>query len=103
MRTSNLAKSPVAETFHHVLKALDIPETPGRPRPRLMDLRHTFAVRALETCPEERDHVGRHILALTTYMGHAKVESTYYYLENTPELMAGIAQCCEAFMYGGGQ
>jgi hypothetical protein len=55
----------VAETFHQVLNALGIPETPGRPRPRLMDLRHTFAVRALETCPEGRDHVGRHILALT--------------------------------------
>ena len=103
LRHGKLSRTAVAETFHHVLKALDIPETPGRPRPRLMDLRHTFAVRALETCPEGRDHVGRPILALTTYMGHAKVESTYYYLENTPELMADIAQCCEAFMSGGGQ
>ena len=66
-----------------------------------MDLRHTFAVRALEACPEGRDHVGRHILALTTYMGHAKVQSTYWYLESTPELMADIAQCAEAFVYGG--
>ena len=46
-------------------------------------------------------HVGRHILALTTYMGHAKVESTYWYFESTPELMADIAQCTEAFVYGG--
>jgi hypothetical protein len=44
----------VVETFHHVLKALGIPETPGRPRPRLMDFRHTFAVRALERCPPRR-------------------------------------------------
>ena len=38
-----------------------------------MDLRHTFAVRALEKSPETRDAVGRHTLALTTYMGHACV------------------------------
>jgi hypothetical protein len=42
-------------------------------------------------------------LALTTYMGHAKVESTFWYLESTPELMADIAQCAAAFVYGGGQ
>jgi integrase len=66
-----------------------------------MDLRHTFAVRALEACPDDRHQVGQHMLALTTYMGHAKVESTYYYLENAPELMADIARCCEAFVYGG--
>jgi integrase/recombinase XerD len=50
-----------------------------------MDLRHTFAVRGLATCPDRRDQVGRHMLALTTYMGHAKVASTYWYLESTPE------------------
>jgi integrase/recombinase XerD len=103
LRGRKLSRTAVVETFHQVLKSLGIPETPGRPRPRLMDLRHTFAVRALETCPEGRDHVGRHILALTTYMGHAKVESTFWYLESTPELMADIAQCTEAFVYGGGQ
>jgi integrase len=66
-----------------------------------MDLRHTFAVRALEACPDDRCQVGQHMLTLTTYMGHAKVESTYYYLEKTPELMIDIAQGCEAFVYGG--
>ena len=40
------------------------------------------------------------MLALTTYMGHAKVESTYWYLENTPELLTDIARCCAVFMYG---
>ena len=34
------------------------------------------------------------MLALTTYMGHAKVASTYWYLESTPELMVDIAQRC---------
>jgi hypothetical protein len=38
-----------------------------------------------------------------TYLGHAKVESTYWYLESTPELLLDIAQRCEAFIAGGDQ
>jgi integrase len=95
-----LSYDVLADTFCNVVKAAGIPEAAGKPRPRLMDLRHTFAVRGLENCPDSRDQVGRHMLALTTYMGHAKVESTYWYLESTPELMSDIARLCEAFIYG---
>ena len=91
----------VAETFHQVLKVAGIPHRPARRRLRLMDLRHTFAVRALEKSPETRDAVGRHTLALTTYMGHACVSDTYWYLETTPQLMTDIATACETFMQGG--
>jgi integrase len=66
-----------------------------------MDLRHTFAVRALEGSPETREAIGRHTLALTTYMGHACVLDTYWYLETTPQLMTDIANACETFMHGG--
>jgi integrase len=90
----------VKQTFYQVLKAAGIPHEPGRRRPRLIDLRHTFAVRSLEQSPETRDHIGRHTLALTTYMGHTTVSSTFWYLERTPQLMVDIAQTCEAFIYG---
>jgi hypothetical protein len=66
-----------------------------------MDLRHSFAVKVLLACPEERDQVGRQMLALTTYLGHAKVDSTYWYLESVPQLMTDIARRCEAFIDGG--
>jgi integrase len=72
-----LSHDVLADTFDTVVKAARICRETGKPRPRLMDLRHTFAVRSLESCPDNRDQVGRHMLALTTYMGHAKVESTY--------------------------
>jgi integrase/recombinase XerD len=68
-----------------------------------MDLRHTLAVRGLATCPDRRAQVGRHRLALTTYIGHAKVASTYGYLESPPELLTDIAQRCEALIAGGGR
>ena len=35
------------------------------------------------------------MLAVTTYVGHTDVASTFWYLEATPELMAGISQSCE--------
>jgi integrase/recombinase XerD len=54
------------QTFHQVLTAAGIPPQPGRRRPRLIDLRPTFAVRVLEAYPESRDAVGRQTLALTT-------------------------------------
>lgn len=99
-RKRQLSRTVVVETFHKVLDAAEIRGRPNRLRLRLMDLRHTFAVRSLEHCPDGRDGVGRHMLALATYMGHARVESTYWYLENTPELLSDIAQAAETFVYG---
>jgi integrase/recombinase XerD len=101
-RGGPLSRTVVTQTFHQVLTAAGIPRTPGLRRPRLIDLRHTFAVRALEASPETREAIGRHTLALTTYMGHTCVASTYWYLETTPQLMTDIARSCEAFLYGGG-
>ena len=100
-RGGKLSHTVVAETFQQVLTVAGIPHRPARRRLRLMDLRHTFAVRALEKSPETRHAVGRHTLALTTYMGHACISDTYWYLETTPQLMTDIATACETFMQGG--
>ena len=50
-RRRPLSYFTVVDTFHRLLESAGIPADPDRPRPRLMDLRHTFASRALETCP----------------------------------------------------
>ncbi len=74
---------------------------PARTRPpRIHDLRHTFATRALETCATQREAVGSHFVALATYLGHADITSTYWYLEATPELMTKIAAAAEALIAG---
>ncbi len=91
----------VLMTFRHVCEKAGLGRTVAGVRPRLHDLRHTFAVRALERCPAGRDAVNRHMLALTTYMGHARVESTYWYLERTPQMLRDIADACEALVTGG--
>ena len=73
----------------------------GEPGPRLHDLRHRFAVKSLEQAvATDRDSVNRHILALSTYLGHTNVSSTYWYLEATPVLMRHIALDSEAVHMG---
>jgi integrase len=69
--------------------------------PRIHDLRHTFAVRSLEQCRYDRSAVARHIVALSTYLGHAHVTDTYWYLQATPVLMGQIAEAGEALLTGG--
>ncbi len=69
-------------------------------RPRIHDLRHTFATRVLEQCAMRRDDVARDFVALSTYLGHADIRHTYWYLEATPDLMADIAGAAEALIAG---
>jgi len=91
----------VNQTFRRLLRVLGILSEPqSRPCPRIHSLRHSFAVRALESCPEGRDRVEQHMLALSTYLGHSSVTHTYWYLQATPHLMSSIADACEALVHG---
>lgn len=95
-----IASSMVNYTFRRILKLARI--APDRARkPRIHDLRHTFATRALEQCSGERGAVSRHFVALATYLGHVDIRSTYWYLQATPELMTDIAAAGEAMAAGG--
>lgn len=64
------------------------PARGGHPAPRLYDLRHTFVCRRLEQWYREGRDLDRHVLALSAYVGHAKVTDTYWYVTATPELLA---------------
>ena len=99
LRGTPLCSEDVETTFKSAVNCIGLPRSHGRPTPH--SLRHTFAVRALEACPDDRDRIGQHMLALSTYLGHGNVSYTYWYLEATPELMEGIAERCESFVIGG--
>lgn len=92
-----IAASTVNNTFRRILVLSEVGAGRARP-PRIHDLRHTFATRALERCPHSRESVGRHFVGLATYLGHAEIAHTYWYLEATPQLLAGIATVTEAFV-----
>jgi len=69
----------------------------GHDAPRLHDLRHTFAVRRLVRWYADGVDIDQKMLALSTYMGHAEIFYTYWYLTAVPELMAVAAGRFEQF------
>lgn len=95
-----LTRQSAAGTFRTLVASLGLRQA-GRPGPRLHSFRHGFAVRVLEQSPTARDQVGRHLLALSTYLGHSRVADTYWYLEATPPLMKDIRRDLERFLEGG--
>jgi len=99
MRGRALAYTTADTTFLAIIRKLEIRGGPGQPGPRLHDLRHTMAVRALESCP--RNEVSSHMLALSTYLGHSQIADTYWYLHVTPQLMTDIADACSDYLHGG--
>jgi len=92
----------VRDTFNRLVSTAGIRPTAAR-RPRLHDLRHTFAVRALQGSPTGRGRCGAHMAALATYMGHVNIYATYWYLESTADLMRDVAAAGEEFICDGRQ
>lgn len=91
----------VSRTFIRLARQVGLRGPQGERGPRLHDLRHSFAVRSLEQCGSDRASINRHMLALSTYLGHACLSDTYWYLEATPVLVQQIATATEAFRKGG--
>lgn len=57
-------------------------------KPRLHDVRHTFAVNTVRDWYRSGTDVERRLFSLSTYLGHVSPTSTYWYLTATPELLA---------------
>jgi integrase len=95
-----ISYSTVIAVFLSLMRRLGLRAAPGSPGHRLHDLRHNFAVRSLEQCGTDRDSIARHIVGLSTYLGHAHVSDTYWYLQATPALMRKIAEAGEALQSG---
>jgi integrase/recombinase XerD len=101
LRRKPLLLRDLETAFQTAVRGIGLPEGSGRARPTPHSLRHTFAVRVLQACPDGRDAVTQNMVALSTYLGHAKIADTYWYLEAVPDLMTDIADRCERFVMGG--
>lgn len=101
LRRKPLLHADIDRAFKTAVDKIGLQRGPKLPRPTPHSLRHTFAVRALETCPDGRECITKHMLALSSYLGHSDVSHTYWYLEATPDLMRSIAERCETFTSGG--
>ena len=89
----------LTDTFILLARKAGVRGKAGEPGPRLHDLRHGFAVAALQgSISSSRKDVGRHMLALSTYLGHTRVVDTYWYLEATPVLMRQVSVATEKLL-----
>lgn len=64
-------------------------------RPRIHDLRHSFAVRTLVGWYRDGLDVQAQLPLLSTYLGHREPRYTYHYLSAAPELLGHAAQLLE--------
>jgi integrase len=80
-------------TFQKLLRNAGLSER--RPRPRIHDLRHSFAVKTIQRWYEGDLLVEPRLASLSTYLGHVSPSSTYRYLTATPELMSLAAKRLE--------
>lgn len=65
-------------------------------RPRIHDLRHSFAVNTLVRWYRDGINVQTRLSWLSTYLGHREPRYTYWYLSAAPELLANAASRLEA-------
>jgi integrase/recombinase XerD len=87
-RGTRLDIGRVHRAFYALSRQTGLRAPGARNGPRLHDFRHRFAVQVLTRWYESGEDPGRRLPVLSTYLGHVCVAGTYWYLSNSPELMA---------------
>jgi integrase len=78
--------------FHQLTQTVGLVPRSATCRPRIHDLRHTFAVTTLLGWYRSGVDVQARLPLLSTYLGHVHPGSTYWYLTASPELMQLVSQ-----------
>jgi len=97
-RGQGLSTRQVDRVFAELRAQLAWPNRGAHSSPRVHDLRHSFVVRRMLAWHEEGIDIDQAMLSLSTYVGHAMVTNTYWYLTAVPELMALAASKFESRM-----
>ncbi len=82
-------------TYHRLTQAAGLSPRSPQCRPRIHDLRHSFAVTTLLRWYQDGGDVAARLPLLSAWLGHADPASTYWYLTGTPELLALAASRLE--------
>ncbi len=85
-----LELSAVHRTFYDLSRQIGLRGPTDHTGPRLHDFRHRFALNTLIEWYRAGEDIERRLPVLSTFLGHAHVADTYWYLSVHPELM-GLA------------
>ena len=87
-----LGKGSVHPSFRAVADRAGLTEASTASRPRMHDLRHTFAVNTMLQAYHSGADPAATLPLLATWLGHAEPSDTYWYLTGTAELMAAATE-----------
>ena len=87
-RGNRMDQSRLHRTFYTLSRSVGLRGADASHGPRLHDFRHRFAVKVLLAWYQSGQDSTRLLPVLSTYLGHVRVEDTYWYLSAWPELMA---------------
>ncbi len=82
-----VSPAAVGVVFNRIWGAAGLPRQDRDPRPRPYDFRHHFAYANIERWMADGVDVAAMLPYLSAYMGHATIESTYYYIHTSPDFL----------------
>ena len=85
---TSLSQTQVHRVFGQLREQLGWANRGAHAQIRIHDLRHSFIVARVLRWHTEGVDIDQAMLSLSTYVGHAMVTNTYWYLTGVPELMA---------------
>jgi len=86
-RGTRLIYADLWRTYRSLVRGAGLEKTSSQRRPRLHDLRHTFAVNTIINWYRDGLDAGDRLYLLSTYLGHIDPKGTYWYLSGVPELL----------------
>jgi integrase/recombinase XerD len=97
---TRLDHSRAQRTWRKVRTSAGLVPRSGNCRPRIHDLRHSFAVATLLDWYRRGEDVPALLPRLSTYLGHADPKHTFWYLSAAPELLALAGQRLDTHLAG---
>ena len=91
-RGTRIARSTAGNTFREIRETAGLAGGPTEPAARLHDFRHSFATNTLIGHVRGGGDIDQMMPVLSAFLGHVGPEATYWYLSNTPELAAALAE-----------
>lgn len=93
--SNGLDKGEVHRAFYTLSRQIGLRAMNASRGPRLHDFRHRFAVQTLLRWYRNGEDPRWRLPVLSTYLGHAHVTDTYWYLTGTPELLGAAGKRLE--------
>jgi integrase len=88
---NQVTAATVGKVFHRIWDQAGLPQPADGQQSRPYDFRHHFAYANVERWMRQGKDVTAMLPYLARYMGHASIESSYYYIHTSPDFMHAYA------------